>query len=353
MSFPIRTTEQIRDDILGAWRNQDSRVTVDPDSDNHIRASGFASAVEGLYQFAAWGINQFFPDTADPENLARFAAVRGIFQQSAISATGTVAFTGIAGAPIALATVIQTADGQQYRTTTAGAIGGDGTVQLAAAAITAGTVGNQVDNTPATLQAAPVGVDSAVVLLQMGGGVEAETSASLLARVLDRLRQPPAGGNRFDYPRWAKEVPGVTSAFVYPTRRGIGTVDVAILSNGMPPSDALRDAVTAYIAERAEVTADWMVLAPQLVPVNITATVVLDADTNPSTARGRINSSLVAYFATLRPGDTVRRTRIQTILGDIDGVIDYDVILPAENVEMRVDATHVQMPVLGVVTIGV
>jgi uncharacterized phage protein gp47/JayE len=170
--------------------------------------------------------------------------------------------------------------------------------------------------------------------------------------VLDRLRQPPAGGNKYDYPRWALEVPGVTSAFIYPTRRGIGTVDIAILSNGMPPSDALRDAVTAYIEDRAEVTADWMVLTPQLVAVDVDATVVLSGDVSLAAVQAQINAGLAAYFATLRPGDTVRRTRIQTIVGDADGVVDYELATPAGNVVTLVDATHVEMPALGTVTIG-
>ena len=352
MSFTVPAHEQIRDDILGDWRNQDDQVVTAVDSDNYVRASGFAGAVEGLYQFAAWGINQFFPDTADIENLVRFAAARGITPQAASNALGTVQFTGTPDATIAQSTVIQTADGQQYQTTQAGAIGVDGTASLPAAAVTAGTIGNQADNTPGTLQTAPAGVDSVVTLLQMNGGTDAESVASLLARVLDHLRQPPAGGNKYDYPRWAREVPGVTSAFIYPTRRGIGTVDIAILSNGMPPSDALRAAVTAYIEDRAEVTADWMVLTPQLVAVDVSATVVLSGDISLAAVLGQINAGLAAYFATLRPGDTVRRTRIQTIIGDADGVVDYDLGAPAGNVVMLVDATHVEMPVLGAVTIG-
>jgi uncharacterized phage protein gp47/JayE len=352
MPFTVPAHEEIRDNILGDWRNQDDQVVTAVDSDNYVRASGFAGAVEGLYQFAAWGINQFFPDTADIENLVRFAAARGITRQAASNALGTVRFTGTPEAAIAQSTVIQTADGQQYQTTQAGAIGVDGTASLPAAAVTAGTIGNLVDNTSGTLQTAPVGVDSAVTLLQMNGGTDAESVASLLARVLGHLRQPPAGGNKYDYPRWAREVPGVTFAFIYPARRGIGTVDIAILSNGMPPSDALRAAVTAYIEDRAEVTADWMVLTPQLIAVDVSATVVLSGDSSLAAVQTQINAGLAAYFATLRPGDTVRRTRIQTIIGDADGVVDYDLAAPAGNVVMLVDATHVEMPVLGAVTIG-
>lgn len=353
MPFPIPPFEQIRDDILGAWRNQNNQVAIAPDSDNYVRASGIASAILGLYQFASWGINQFFPDTADADNLVRFAAARGIVQKPAAGATGTARFTGTPGAAIPLATVIQTADGKQLETTAPGAIGDDGSATLDAAAIVAGPDGNLPDNTPGMLQAAPAGVDAAVTLQLMRGGVDAESVTSLLARVLDRLRQPPAGGNKYDYPRWALEVPGVTAAFMYPTRRGIGTADVAILSNGLPPSETLRAAVADYIDARKPDQADCMVLSPQLVPVDVTATVVLDAEVDLATVRAQAIAALTAYFATLRPGDTARRTRVQSILGDIDGVLDYVLSAPAANVATVVDATHVDMPALGTVTIGV
>ncbi|WP_413462564.1 baseplate J/gp47 family protein [Kingella kingae] len=44
------------------------------------------------------------------------------------------------------------------------------------------------------------------------------------------MRRPPAGGNQYDYKNWALSVDGVSSAYVYPLRRGLGTVDIAITS---------------------------------------------------------------------------------------------------------------------------
>jgi uncharacterized phage protein gp47/JayE len=352
MSLPIPTLEEIRARILTEWRNQDNQITVAPDSDNFIRASGMASAILGLYQFAAWGINQYFPDTADTENLERFADVRGIARLPAVGATGTARFTGTVGAAIPLATLIQTADGKQFQTTAPGVIGADGSANVSASAINVGPVGNMPDNTPGVLQTAPAGVDPAVVLLQMSGGVDAESLESLLSKVLDRLRQPPAGGNKHDYPRWAREVPGVTAAFVYPLRRGIGTVDVAILSNGQPPSETLRAAVTAYIDERKPVEADCMVLSPQLLPFDVVGKLVLDDEADFNTVLAKANEGLAAYSASMVPGGTARRSRVQTILGDIEGVIDFELAAPAANLVSVVDASRVEMPTLGTVALA-
>lgn len=352
MAYPIPSMDSVRTSILSDWRNLDSQVTISTDSDNYIRASGFASSVAGLYQYATWGINQAFPDTADDAYLVRFASARGIVQRPASSATGSVRLTGNVGAAIPPATIIQAEDGNQYKTSAASAIGSDGAAIVRSTALATGPATNQLANTAGTLQTAPMGIDSAVVFLEMAGGVVAETMTELLARVLERLRQPPAGGNKYDWIRWAKEVPGVTSAFLYPGRRGIGSVDVAVLSAGQPPSEALRAAVTDHLDEQVPVGTDYMVLAPQKNVVDVVATVLLDDETALATVEASYAQALAGYFAALQPGSTARRTRIQTLLGDIQGVVDYTVTSPAGNVATVVDATTVGMPFLGIVTIS-
>ena len=58
-----------------------------------------------------------------------------------------------------------------------------------------------------------------------------ETDADYLARILEYIRRPPAGGNQYDYIKWAKEVDGVAQAFCVPLGQGLGTVDVIILAD--------------------------------------------------------------------------------------------------------------------------
>ena len=351
MAYPIKTQEQARDDILSDWRNLDDTVDVAADSDHYIRASGFGSAVAGLYQYAAWGVNQIFPDTADEENLVRFASARKIFRDPPSNAVGTVSITGAVAAQLDAGTVIQTSDGRQVRTTAIGTIGNAGTATVAATAVIAGEAGNLPANTPGVLQSAPAGIDPNAVIVEMSGGVEAESLASLLQRVLERLRQPPAGGNQFDYPRWAKEVAGVTAAWGFPKRRGAGTMDVAILSNGAPPSDALRNQVAAYLDGLAPPYGDRMILSPQQVIVAVTAAVTLKAGVLLATVQAAAQTALEEYFAGMKPGDTVYRARIETILMSIPGVLDVAMTAPAANVVTVVDAATVEMPFLGVVTL--
>lgn len=55
----------IRDRQLRDIRNLDADAHTQPDSDNFIRASATASAVEGLYDHQQWIARQIIPDTAD------------------------------------------------------------------------------------------------------------------------------------------------------------------------------------------------------------------------------------------------------------------------------------------------
>ena len=58
-----------------------------------------------------------------------------------------------------------------------------------------------------------------------------EMDSSLLARLLEYIRRPPAGGNKYDYVKWAKAIDNVTAAYCYPLAQGLGTVDVVIVAN--------------------------------------------------------------------------------------------------------------------------
>lgn len=61
--------------------------------------------------------------------------------------------------------------------------------------------------------------------------ISGETAAELLARLLEYIRRPPAGGNRYDFVKWSLSIDNVASAFCYPLAQGLGTVDVVLLAD--------------------------------------------------------------------------------------------------------------------------
>lgn len=351
MAYLVPTFAKIRDDILRDIANFFPEADIGPDSDYFARASSVASAVEGLYQHQSWTVRQIFPDTADSEFLRMHARVRGLGPKPAVAAAGQIRLAGTVGAPFAVGLAGKVADGREYQITVAGQIGADGTAIADGAATVAGTLGNAADGTPLTLTSAPPGIASTATIVTMKGGVDEETDAQLLERLLDLIRRPPAGGNRYDYRRWALEVAGVTAAYVYPLRRGLGTVDTVITSAGGMPSQQTIDAAQAHIDDQRPVTAKGsLVIAPteKLVPV----TVAVDlSGTTLAAIKPKIDEALAAHFAALAPGETAVKSVLEGLVTNLQGVVDRSMSLPATNIVPVVDDTKVEWCRLGAVTV--
>ncbi|KAF0145127.1 MAG: mu-like prophage Flumu protein gp47 [Nitrospirae bacterium] len=81
-----------------------------------------------------------------------------------------------------------------------------------------------------------------------------ETDEAYLARLLDWIRRPPAGGNKYDYVKWALEIDNVAAAYYFPLAQGLGTGDVVVVANEtntgseIPSSSARIGRITAISA---------------------------------------------------------------------------------------------------------
>lgn len=87
-----------------------------------------------------------------------------------------------------------------------------------------------------------------------------ETDAELLARLLNNIRKPPAGGNKNDYEQWALAVDYVAKAWCFPMAQGLNTVDVVILADESTgseiPSSHARAGITTAVSEGKLVDTD-------------------------------------------------------------------------------------------------
>ena len=128
----------------------------------------------------------------------------------------------------------------------------------------------------------------------------AELDASLLARLQDMERSPPAGGNQYDYIKWALSIDDVAAAWCFPTARGDGTVDVVIMANATTtgseiPTDALRTTVKTFIDSVRPVgpgTTSVQVIAPTATPTAVTI-VGTGLNWDPVSAAANINSYML------------------------------------------------------------
>ncbi|WP_297572556.1 baseplate J/gp47 family protein [uncultured Deefgea sp.] len=322
-------------------------------SDLQVRAAGTASAIEGLYEHQEWIVQQIFPDTADTDMLERHCAVRKITRKAAVSAGGTVAATGQAGLTIPTGLTLQHADGRAYRSTAPALINGAGLATVSVSAVLAGEAGSMVAGQALTWQSPPLGVAGNATSNEITGGTDLEADDSMLARLLDLIQRPPAGGNQYDFKRWALEVPGVTAAYVYPLRRGFGTVDVVITANGGLPSPEVLASTQSHIDDERPVTAkNTAVITPTL------SAIALDLKIKPvvgftlAALDPKIRAVITAYFAALQPGDHMVVNKLLGQLTTLPGVSDAKITSPAANVLAIVDANQVQWLRQGAVAIG-
>lgn len=350
MPFVTPDYQAIRDAILRDIANQIAGANVAADGDYAIRANATGAAIEGLYQHQQWIVRQLFPDTADSDYLERHAGLRGLTRKAATAATGTITFSGTAGSAVSIGTEAKTAGGVAYLTTAADVIGVGGTVTIAAQASATGSSGNQAGASALTLTAAPSGVLSSATIASMTGGTDIETDSSLLSRLLFILRNPPCGGAAHDYYTWAMNVAGVTAAYVYSNRRGLGTTDVIVLTSGGIPDASLVANVQNYINTQRPVQADFLAFAPTAVSVPVTGVLTLMAGYTLANVSATIDAAMNAHFAMLKPGDTLYVNRLRALVSDTAGVLDFALTTPMTNVITVVDGTHTELAVPGSLT---
>lgn len=351
MPYTTPSFENIRARILRDVLNLDADAHVDVDSDHFIRASATASAVEGIYDHQRWMTRQIVPDTADTEYLEMHAGLRGIVRKPATAATGTVLLTGRAGAAVPVGTAFRDEAGVLYATTDAAeleALADNPDEGSAAVPCAAGQVGAlpDLDHAPVTLLAAPTGVRGKGSL-DLTGGTDPESDASLLQRLLFFMRNPPGGGNAADYRRWAMEVPGVVEARVYPLRQGAGTVDIVVMGENGVPDAAVVAACQKYLDEMRPVTARSTVYAPLPLPVNMRLRIRVRDDATLLSLQSAVEETLAARFQLLRPGDTLVLSRLLAAVVGLSGVEDAAIVEPAANVP----AEAMQWLRLGAVTL--
>lgn len=333
MPFQPPSYDSIRDAILRDIRSLLPDADIGSDSDNFVRSAAVAASIEGLYQHQVWTYRQIFPDTADETELLHHAGNRGIRQRVAVAATGLVPVTGSPGVVLdAGATIKHVATGALISTTAAVTVGSTGTIEVPVIAQSVGVSMNGLSGA-VMLTSPPLGLDAmATIGAPLAGGVDIESPASVLVRLLELLRNPPAGGAAYDYKRWALEIDGVASATVIPRRRGPSTVDIVITGSEGAPSDQVIAACAAYIDEVRPVTAEVFVYAPLIHLVDATASIELVSGYTLADVQKAAQAAFNEELGSLVPNEGLKRSRIGTVLGNLAGVADYELHTPTSNV---------------------
>ncbi len=265
MAITFDSLAQAKSKILGYFRTQLSDYAL-----GSRDFFGKLAAVDTLVHYAFLTVARKIDNDAVPTSSTSTAGIDewaangtgisngagGYGRKLAVAATGGVgAFTGSNGTIYGANATFTGSDGVTKFVLTNGplTVGVSGTINGNINATTLGSAGNQSVSAVLTVDAVPVGGSASVTLSTATvGGSDLETNASALARIQDRLRNPPKGGTAHDYRVWLENavtvafdpVTGlstgiaggvaipITRAYVFPRRYGTGTVDVVITQAG-------------------------------------------------------------------------------------------------------------------------
>lgn len=292
ISYP--TAAEIRDGILRTIKLGCARVGITVNvlygSEPYTKAEAMARRLVVAFANNKVALEDYSPLTATGDRLRQIAAVFGVTERAASSATGFVVIssTGLVTIPAGYRAVAP--NGETYDTITANTVANGGAVELVA--VNTGSATNQVAGTKLTWTSAAVGALGATCTVAVGGidgGVEADDDEAIRERLLDRLANPAVGGNNADVKAKAQDSnAAVQAAYVYSALRGPSSLDVALTKEGddRELSDANVSITEAAVRAALPGYADVNVTAVTAQEVDVVLRATLPAPTTSGGAGG-------------------------------------------------------------------
>jgi uncharacterized phage protein gp47/JayE len=353
MAFSTPALENILAGILRDIKALNDEADIGSDSDHYIRSAAVAAAIEGLYQKLAWLYRQIFPDTADEEELVHAAAIRGVPRKDPVAATGIVGLKGVVDVELLQgSTLTHVTTGEKFDALVSATLGTDGTATVQARAQTLGASLNGLTG-DLILTSPPLGMDAnASFVGATTGGEDLEKPESLLARLLDIIQSPPAGGTIYDFKRWAKEVDGVADALVLPGRRGGGSIDLVITGSTGNPSAEVIALCGDHVLSLCSVIADVWVYVPTIRTVDSAALIELADGYTLADVQAAAQVGYNALLGAMKPRETLKRSHIEAMINNLAGVVDRSVTTPVGNVKASDDPLLIGWIRPGTITLG-
>ena len=297
MAWKVPKISEIAKRIQADIRSETGTGTALPRSLVIAISYAVAGVVYLLHKHLEYVIDQILPTPKMSfDFLARYASRYNVYRKPATKTMRTVESTGTPGAFLPSTAILSDDNGNQYVPTGEFQVV-DGIVTAQIQALGFGTSYNIPVGSKLSLQSPVSGINSSFTVLQAGynDGVDEESHEALLERLLEVIRTPSSGGNRKDYEIWAKEVPGVTRAWCYPTRFGIGHLGISFVTDGaasLIPTQAKVDEVQAHINEEKPVEARVTVFAPVEDPVDF----LIALEPNTEEVRNSVTNALRDLF---------------------------------------------------------
>ncbi len=300
-----------------------------------------------------------FVSTAVGSYLDRKGSEYGVLRNAAVAAKGNIVATGTVGATIPAGSILADASGYQFSTDALATIGLGGTVTVAVTAVVAGQNSNEVASTTLTFSSPIVGVNTTATVdsAAITGGTDLEVDTDYRTRILARMQFAPQGGCANDYVTWAKEVAGVTRAWVYPLYQGVGTLALFFVRDNdasIIPDAAEVAVVDTYVREHVDsrgITVGapvgagpgLFVLAPTPVAMNFSIALYPNTSAVQAAVLVQLNDLL---YRRGYPGQTIYWSEIDAAISLATGEQHHRLTYPANDVVLAYN----QVAILGAVT---
>lgn len=345
--YPIPTFSQLHQIIVQEIRNQ-TGLSISPDSDASIRADGTASVVEGLYQHQHFIQRQLFVATADEPYLYLHAEELGLPRLGGTRASGTVMATANTGLTLTAGSKLTDGKGHYWNVVNDVALTANVPALINVSADQIGSAWNF--NGDSLLWVSPIaGLNGTAGSVLIGGGSDQEELESWRFRLLERKQLGLSRDRSADLISIINGVVGVRHVYVYPKRRGLGSLDVAITAVGNPPTlppSALLEAAQLALDEYAGFWADCRVYSPTEQLLNVTA-VVSGAGADLTA----IESVIRDYIAELSPAETFQPAVLTARIMSLANVTDVS-LTPDANVVPGVDWMYTRWLRAGTVSVS-
>lgn len=297
-----------------------------------------------------------FPQYSFGEYLTLAAASHGVYRRGATYASGKLLITGAVGTAIPAGTkfsntipagsslIVKYYTSQKYAV-----ISSDGQIEVEVISDEIGSVGNaqtgEINLNLTDIQ----NLESISNTVAFTNGVNEESDESLLARLLDKVRNPTSGGNKNDYKQWAKEIPGVAEVEVISLWNGPGTVQVIIIGEGGSPIPDLVESVKEHLDPkdhegegegRAPIGAVVTVITTENYAIRIDINgLEFESGYSLISTRQNIVEEIKKEVAKVSIGGLVRIHYVEDSIKHVPGIKDFGSVL------LNKDQTNIQVPV--------
>jgi uncharacterized phage protein gp47/JayE len=323
--------EMVRDGVRAMLPGSDANV---PNSLLRVMSDAMGALCHLTLQYIDWLSKQLLPDTAEKEWLDRHGKIwlvnsdGSTGRKVAAFSSGLISCTGNLGVVIPNASQLITSDGLTFATTAQVTLGSSAT-QVPVKSLDPGADSNLSVNAPMSFVTALPGVNTTANVIELYGGADEEADDELRARILQRIQQPPMGGDAQDYVKWVLEVPGVTRAWCSPLEMGIGTVTVRFMmddlrdyNSGIPMAEDVA-AVEAFLdTQRPVAVKDFFVAAPIPYPINLSINQLVSNDVS---TQANIEAELKQMFLDKSiPGSPMYHSWVDEAISSASGEVHHE-----------------------------